>query len=117
MGNQPLRKFFKAQHVFLISFLTGPRPALLRASQLASMFGRGRSVAASSEGKGMMNDKLSILVRVDLDGAQALVSAQGHVTAQSIQALYVVVKRANDLMKGLALEIDVTRARVDPSAL
>lgn len=29
----------------------------------------------------------------------------------------MVLKRANDLMKGLALEIDVTRARVDPDAL
>jgi hypothetical protein len=64
-----------------------------------------------------MNDKLSILVRVDLDGGQAIVAAQGHVTAQSIQALYFVVKRANDLMAGLALEVDVTRARVDPDAL
>ena len=64
-----------------------------------------------------MNDKLSILVRVDLDGGQAMVAAHGHVTAQSIQALYVVVKRANDLIKGLALEIDVTRAKVDPDAL
>lgn len=93
------------------------RTEVLRASQLASMFGGGRSVAASTEGRGMMNDKLSILVRVDLDGAQALVAAQGHVTAQSIQALYVVVKRANDLVKCLALEIDVTRARVEPGAL
>lgn len=64
-----------------------------------------------------MNDKLSVLVRVDLDGARARVAAQGHVTAESIQALYVVAKRANDLMKGLALEIDVTRASVDPDAL
>lgn len=64
-----------------------------------------------------MNDKLSILVRVDLDGAKAMVAAQGHVTTQSIQALYVVAKRANDLMADVALEIDVTRARVDQDAL
>lgn len=70
-----------------------------------------------TEGRGMMNDKLSILVRVDLDGGQARIAAQGHVTAQSIQALYVVAKRANDLMKDLALEIDVTRAMVEPDAL
>jgi len=81
------------------------------------MLGGGRSTAAPTEGTGMMNDKLSILVRVDLDGAHARVAAQGHLTAQSIQALYVVVKRANDLMKDPALEIDVTRARVDPDAL
>ncbi|GAA4050427.1 hypothetical protein GCM10023063_42770 [Arthrobacter methylotrophus] len=64
-----------------------------------------------------MNDKLSILVRVDLDCSQARVAAQGHVTARSIQALYVVLKRANALMEGLALEIDMTRARVEPAAL
>ena len=81
------------------------------------MFVEGRSVAATTEGRGMMNYKLSILVRVDLDGAQATVAAQGRVTAQSIQALYVIAKRANDLMAGLALEVDVTRARVDPDAL
>ncbi|WP_354186707.1 hypothetical protein [Arthrobacter sp. UYCu712] len=56
-------------------------------------------------------------VRVDLDGAQAMVAAQGHVTMQSIQALYVIMKRANDFMNGLALEIEVTRAKVDPDAL
>ncbi|HAG59916.1 MAG TPA: hypothetical protein DCL83_11665 [Arthrobacter bacterium] len=64
-----------------------------------------------------MNDKLSILVRMDLDCSRARVAAQGHVTARSIQALYVVLKRANALMDGLALEIDVTRARVEPAAL
>ena len=90
---------------------------MLRASHLMPMFVGGRSVAARTEGRGMMNDKLSILVRVDLDGAQAMVAAQGHVTTQSVQALYVVAKRANDLMADLALEIDVTGARVDPDAL
>jgi hypothetical protein len=64
-----------------------------------------------------MTDKLSVLVRVDIDCARARIAAQGRVTAQSIQALYVVVKRANALMEGLALEIDVTRARVEPEAL
>src|SRR5213595_3605514 len=64
-----------------------------------------------------MTDKLSVLVRVDLDCGHAQIAAQGRVTAQSIQALYVVAKRANALMEGLALEIDVTRARVEPDAL
>ena len=64
-----------------------------------------------------MNDKLSILVRVDLDCARAQVATRGHVTSQSIQALYVVMKRANALMDGLAMEIDVTRALVEPAAL
>ncbi|MET3923179.1 hypothetical protein [Arthrobacter sp. UYEF20] len=64
-----------------------------------------------------MNDKISILVRVDLDCSLARVAAQGHVTSQSIQALHVVVKRANAMVEGLALEIDLSRARVEPAAL
>jgi hypothetical protein len=64
-----------------------------------------------------MNDKLSILVRVDLDCARTQVTTKGHVTAQSIQALYMVIKRANSLMTGLDLEIDMTGALVEPDAL
>jgi hypothetical protein len=64
-----------------------------------------------------VTDKLTVLVRVDLDCAQARVAAQGHVTVQSVQALYVVMKRANSLMAGLALEIDMTHAEIDPDAL
>jgi len=64
-----------------------------------------------------MTDKLNVLVRVDIDCARAKIAAQGRVTTQSLQALYVVLKRANSLMEGLALEIDVTRARVAPDAL
>jgi hypothetical protein len=55
-----------------------------------------------------MTDKLSVLVRVDLGCAHARIAAQGHVTAQSVQALCVVAKRANTLMEGLQLEMDVT---------
>lgn len=64
-----------------------------------------------------MNDKLSILVRVDLDCARAQLATRGHVTSQSIQALYVVIKRANALIDGLSMEIDMTRALVEPAAL
>ena len=64
-----------------------------------------------------MTDKLNILVRVDLDHARAQVLAKGHVTVHSIQALYVVVKRANALKEGLDLELDITKAVVDPEAL
>ncbi|XAS66675.1 hypothetical protein V3C33_14445 [Micrococcaceae bacterium Sec5.7] len=64
-----------------------------------------------------MNNKLRVLVRVDLDCGEAQVAAQGHVTAQSLQALYVVMKRANHLRQGLRLVVDVSQARVEPSAL
>lgn len=40
-------------------------------------------------------------------------AAQGHVRAQSIQAIYVVVKRTNHLREGL----DVSHAKVAPEAL
>ncbi|MBU8868553.1 MULTISPECIES: hypothetical protein [Paenarthrobacter] len=64
-----------------------------------------------------MNEKLKVLVSVDLDCARARVAAQGHVTVRSVQALYVVVKRANSLMRGLTLEVDMTGAWVEPDAL
>lgn len=64
-----------------------------------------------------LNDKLKVLVRIDLECGQAEVAAQGHVTAKSLQALYVVVKRANHLKEGLLLVVDVSHARVEPAAM
>jgi hypothetical protein len=64
-----------------------------------------------------LTEKLSILVRLDLDHAKAHVLAKGHVTIHSIQALYVVVKRANALKLNLDLELDMRHARIDPEAL
>ena len=64
-----------------------------------------------------MNEKLRVLVSVDLDGAKAQVKTQGHVTVQSIQGLYSVMKRADALVPGLALELDMTLAEVEPQAM
>lgn len=64
-----------------------------------------------------MNDKLRVLVRLDLDCGEAQVAAHGHVTPRSLQALYVVVKRANHLREGLRLVVDVSHAVVEPDAL
>ncbi len=64
-----------------------------------------------------MTAKLNVLVRVDLDHAKAQVQAKGHVTVRNVQALYVVVKRANSLKEGLDLELDMRAAHVDPEAL
>jgi hypothetical protein len=58
-----------------------------------------------------------VLVRVDLDCAKAQVAAQGHVTSKSVHGLYDVMRRANSLTAGLALELDMTRARIEPDAL
>lgn len=80
--------------------------------------GGGRSVATPpTEGEAIVTDKLRVLVKVDLDCAQAEIAAQGHVTVESILGLYAVMKRANALMEGLALEIDMTGARIEPDAL
>jgi hypothetical protein len=64
-----------------------------------------------------VNSKLNIVIRVDLDHAKALVIAKGHVTVHSVNALYVVVKRANSIKQGLNLELDISRAVVDDEAL
>jgi hypothetical protein len=77
----------------------------------------GGCVAAVCERESILNDKLKVLVRLDLDCGEAEVAAQGHVTPQSLQALYVVVKRANHLRQGLHLVVDVSHARVEPAAM
>ncbi|MDQ0241432.1 hypothetical protein [Arthrobacter bambusae] len=64
-----------------------------------------------------MTEKIRLLVKMDIDGAQVRITAHGHLTSRSLHALYVVVKRANALMHGLALEIDVTGANIDPAAM
>jgi len=64
-----------------------------------------------------LNSKLNIVVRVDLDHSKAQVIAKGHITIHSVNALYVVAKRANSLRGGLDLELDVSSALVDEEAL
>lgn len=69
-----------------------------------------------------MNSKLHVVVRLDLDKTcarieSARIAVRGHVTARSVEALYVVAKRTNSLMVGLALVLDLTQARVDLGAL
>ncbi|MGY3319581.1 hypothetical protein [Arthrobacter sp. TE12232] len=65
----------------------------------------------------MGSSRISALVRVDIDGAKAHVRVQGHVTVQSVHGLYDVVQRASSLVSGLALELDVTRAHIEPDAM
>ncbi|WP_284982129.1 hypothetical protein [Arthrobacter sp. efr-133-TYG-118] len=64
-----------------------------------------------------MTEKIRLLVKMDIDGAQVRISAHGHLTSRSLHALYVVARRANALMHGLALEIDVSGANVDRAAM
>jgi hypothetical protein len=64
-----------------------------------------------------MDPKLRILVRLDLDCTSVSMVTSGHVTAESVGALYSVVKRASSLMQGLTVIIDLTAAHVDAEAL
>ncbi|MFJ5692851.1 hypothetical protein ACIP9X_03230 [Arthrobacter sp. NPDC093125] len=64
-----------------------------------------------------MAEKLKVLVRLDLDGSLAQVIAQGHITAESLQGLYPVMKRTKSMSSAARLEIDLTRAHIEPDAL
>ncbi|MFJ5957477.1 hypothetical protein ACIQC5_16160 [Paenarthrobacter sp. NPDC092416] len=65
----------------------------------------------------MASDKLSVVVRVDLDGDQIQIAATGRVTAKSLQGLYPVVQRTKSLGGGLAVEMDLSEATIDTDAL
>ena len=69
------------------------------------------------DGRCIVNPKIHVQVRIDLDGTRVRLLVRGEVTAGSVQALYVLARRANSLMPGLALMIDISRARVAPDAL
>ena len=64
-----------------------------------------------------MSEKLKVLVRVDLDGSMAQVIAQGHVTAENVRGLYPVMKRTKSMSSATRLDIDPTRAHIEPDAL
>ncbi|MCD4852648.1 hypothetical protein LN996_17670 [Arthrobacter sp. AK01] len=69
------------------------------------------------KGNTLSSDKLSVVVRVDVDGEQIQIAATGHVTATSLQGLYPVVQRTRSLGGGLGVEMDLTEATVDADAL
>lgn len=69
------------------------------------------------KGSVLAGDKLSVVVRVDVDGAQIQIATTGHVTTSNLQALYPIVGRMNSLAKGLVVEMDLTHAFVEPDAL
>lgn len=64
-----------------------------------------------------MTAKLNVVVRLDLDHSVAQVIAKGHITVNSVHALYVVAKRANALKQNLQVNLDVSHAWVDQDAL
>ncbi|GAA3271057.1 hypothetical protein AAU01_13250 [Paenarthrobacter aurescens] len=65
----------------------------------------------------MASEKLSVVVRVDVDGEQIQIAATGRVTTSSLQGLYPVVQRTKSLGGGLGVEMDLSQATVDEDAL
>ncbi|MEV7606892.1 hypothetical protein AB0N65_15780 [Paenarthrobacter sp. NPDC089322] len=65
----------------------------------------------------MASDKLSVVVRVDVDGEQIQIAATGRVTTTSIRGLYPVVQRTKSLGGGLDVEMDLSEATVEADAL
>ncbi|MFC8039441.1 hypothetical protein ACFUOZ_08815 [Paenarthrobacter sp. NPDC057355] len=69
------------------------------------------------KGSTLTSEKLSVVVRVDVDGEQIQIAATGHVTTSSVQGLYPVVQRTKSLGGGLNVEMDLSEATVDTDAL
>lgn len=61
--------------------------------------------------------RLKVVVRLDADLSSALIEVRGTVTSQSLKALYVVTRRTNAFLPGREVTIDLSRARVEASAL
>ena len=75
------------------------------------------SVAARMKGSALASEKLSVVVRVDVDGEQIQIAATGRVTTLSLQGLYPVVQRTKSLGGGLGVEMDLSQATIDEDAL
>ena len=69
------------------------------------------------KGNTLASDKLSVVVRVDVDGEQIQIAATGRVTTLSLQGLYPVVQRTKSLGGGLGVEMDLSQATIDADAL
>ncbi|KIA75218.1 hypothetical protein ANMWB30_00920 [Arthrobacter sp. MWB30] len=69
------------------------------------------------KGRKLASDKLSVVVRVDVDGEQIQIAATGRVTTSSLQGLYPVVQRTKGLGGGLGVEMDLSEATIDADAL
>lgn len=65
----------------------------------------------------MASEKLSVVVRVDVDGEQIQIAATGRVTTSSLKGLFPVVQRTKSLGGGLGIEMDLSQATVDEDAL
>lgn len=79
------------------------------------------SAAAASRSivgeRGSINDKLKVLVRVDLECASAHIEVRGLVSGRNVRALYVLAKRASSIVPDLEVVFDLAGADVKPEAL
>jgi len=90
---------------------------MLRRSHSAPTLVKLQRGSEPMKGSVLASDKLSVVVRVDLDGSQIQIAATGHVTVSSLQALYPIVQRTSSLSRGLGVEVDLSQALVEPDAL
>lgn len=54
-----------------------------------------------------MDHKLSVLVRIDIDSAAAVLVVRGCLTYANVQALLVLIRRAENLSFGLSVAVDL----------
>ena len=90
---------------------------MLRRSHLLPTLGWLQRGSERMKGSILTSEKLSVVVRVDLDGAQIQIAATGHVTTSNLHALYPIVQRTNSLADGRDVEMDLTGALIEPDAL
>jgi hypothetical protein len=57
-----------------------------------------------------MDHKVRILVRLDIDRNSAVLAVNGCLTTESYRALLPVIRRANALVNGLAVMVDLRNA-------
>ncbi|MDN3903832.1 hypothetical protein [Arthrobacter sp. YD2] len=65
----------------------------------------------------MEESKLRVAVRLDLNARQARLVVRGRVTEQNSKVLYVLARRANAALPGLAVELDLRKASATEEAL
>jgi hypothetical protein len=64
-----------------------------------------------------MNDKLKVLVQVDLKCESARIEVIGLVNAGNVQTLFILAKRASSIIPSLEVVLDLGGSGVTPEAL
>jgi hypothetical protein len=72
---------------------------------------------AEGIGEDRTGAKLKALVQLDVEGSQARIAIKGSVDTRNVQAVYVLAKRANSLVSGLDIVLDLKGATVHPEVM